>query len=627
MVKLVNLLVSAINGKDIEVVFNKELDKLTAETKANFEISVNNASALASSAYTVTLDEKDAKKVHITLADTSALDNGAYVSIKVKKEVLDTKLKPLAEDTTKTLTFVDNSAAKIEKVVVDGNDLKVTFNDYVSAVGLVKVNGVAKTPVVATSPYTKVVTVTNGAQGLGNGTYTVQLANVEDIANINGTGNTNVTSFANDSFVISSETVAPSVSKVEKVDANTFKLTFNKDVTVPTVTAKKGGLDLTVSAVNATGDAKVWTVDVADNGGVKLYNTNETLASLAVNVSGFKAVSNNVVGDASNHTVTLSQDTEAPTVQTRFSEVAHDAVKGDVFHIYLNEEVTLEDASKIVVTDKDGIRKTVTGAAVIADANGDDTILEVEVTGLQTANNFPVGNYTVSLGAGAIADLSSNKNVTTSVALAKTGAVVSDLSVSASASGNVITIPYATDMTNSALDKANYAIDNKSLPAGTLVYFDSNKQTVKIELPESSILNNDDIALSISSNVVSTSGAKLNAASRNQVVSGLVDNVKPTLVSAKKLTSTTIEATFSENLAPVLDRASSQNDFVVKVNGVNFTVTAVTDGSAGDKKVVLTVDPFNVDQTITVAMADSAIEIADIATNTATAKTSVTATK
>lgn len=618
--------VKAINGKDLEVTFSKSVDKLTAETKANYEISINNASALAAGSYTVAVDEEDTKKVHVTLADGVALDNGAYVSVKVKKAVSDTNLKPLNEDVTKTLTFVDNTSANIQKVEVDGNDLKVTFNDYVSAVGLVKVDGVTKTAVIA-SPYSKTVVVTNGAQGLSNGTYNVQFANVEDIANIVGPGSTNATTFTSGNFTISSDSISPIVSKVEKVDQDTFKLTFNKAVTAPTVTIKKNGLDLT-PAVVATNDAKVWTVNVSDNGGVKVYNDGESTVTLTANISGFKATSNNVVGDVTTQTVTLSKDTTGPVVETRFNEIADTPAAGtnEVFNIKFNEVITAQDAGKIVLTDKDGIRKAISSATIVADANGDNTILQVESSAVQTAGVINDGTYKLALGAGTVKDTAANDSAATTVTITKSGAAASDLTVTATASGNVITIPYGTPMGNSALELANYKIDNAALPAGSTVYFDGTKNTVKIELPAGSIAKTESVILTVSPSVIAESGAKLTPASRNQVVSGLVDNVKPTLVSAKKLTATTIEATFSENLDVVANSATSQNDFVVKVNGVPFTVTAVTDG-ARDNKVVLTVADFNVDQNVTVTMADSAIEIADIATNTAVAKTSVTATK
>ncbi|MBG0917842.1 hypothetical protein [Exiguobacterium sp. SRB7LM] len=625
--------VKAINGKDHVVEFNKSVDKITAENKANYEISVNNGAALAAADYTVAVDEKDPTKVKITLADGSALSNGAYVSVKVKKAILDTNLKPLADDFTKTFTFVDNSAATIEKVEVDGSNLKVTFNDYVSAVGLVKVNGVVvdSADLSALSPYSKELVITGGATGLANGTYSVQIANVKDIANVNsgGVASPNLTTFTSGNFTISNVTVAPTVSKVEKVDENTFKITFNKAVTAPTVTTKKNGLSLDTT-VNATGDAKVWNVDVADNGGVLLYNTGETSVNLALNISGFKAVSDNVVGDAVNQSVTLSKDTAGPVVETRFNEIVDVDATGtvdEVFNIKFNEVIQNPVQGNIILTDKDGIRRTVTSATIVADANGANTILQVKSTAIQTAGAINAGTYTLSLGAGTVEDLAGNDLSSTVVSFTKSTGTTTDFAVTATAAANVITLPFGTPMTNSAIDLSNYKLDNKALPAGTIAYFDGSKQQVKIELPAGTIARSQDAVLTVSSSVVSEAGAKLDTASRNQVISGLIDNVKPTLVSAKKLTSTTVEVTFSENLAAVVDAANTQDDFVVKVNGVNFAVTAVADGTANDNKVVLTVADYNVDQTLTVAMADATINIADIATNTVEAKTVVTATK
>ncbi|WDH75364.1 hypothetical protein PTI97_11100 [Exiguobacterium marinum] len=625
--------VKAINGKDHVVEFNKAVDEITAENKANYEISVNNAAALLAADYTVTVDEKDPTKVHITLADGSALSNGAYVSVKVKKAILDKNLKPLADDYTKTFTFVDNSAATIEKVEVDGNDLKVTFNDYISAVGLVKVNGAVKAATAA-SPYSKELVISGGATGLANGAYTVQIANVEDIANVNGVGSTNLTTFTSGNFTISDVTVAPMVSKVEKVDEDTFKITFNKGVTAPTVTTKKNGLSLDTT-VNATADAKVWEVDVADNGGVLLYNAGETSVNLALNISAFKATSDNVVGDAVNQSVTLSKDTAGPVVETRFNEIVDidaGATVDEVFNIKFNEEIQNVVPANIILTDKDGIRRAVTNATIVNDANSNATILQVKSTAIQsstapTTGSILAGTYTLSLGAGTVEDMAGNDLSSTTVSFTKATGTTTDFAVTATAAGNVITLPFGTPMTNSAIDLSNYKLDNKALPAGTIAYFDGSKEDVTIELPAGSIARSQDAVLTVSSNVVSEAGAKLDTASRNQVISGLLDNVKPTLVSAKKLTSTTVEVTFSENLDTFTDGSTFQDDYIVKVNGVNFTVSAVADGTASDNKVVLSVPAYNVDQTLTVTMADSNITIADAEGNTAVAKTSVTATK
>ncbi|WP_269317695.1 hypothetical protein [Exiguobacterium sp. KJ 601] len=628
--------VKAINGKDHVVEFNKSVDKITAENKANYEISVNNGAALAAAAYTVAVDEKDPTKVKITLADGSALNNGAYVSVKVKKAILDKNLKPLADDFTKTFTFVDNSAAEIEKVEVDGSNLKVTFNDYVSAVGLVKVNGVVKAATAA-SPYSKELVISGGATGLDNGTYSVQIANVKDIANVNSAGvaSPNLTTFTSGNFTISNVTVAPTVSKVEKVDEDTFKITFNKAVTQPTVVAKKNGLDLSVATPVTGAGGKEWTVTVSNNGGVMLYNTGETSVNLALNISAFKAVSDNVVGDAVNQSVTLSKDTAGPVVEARFNEIVDadtTATVDEVFNIKFNEVIQNAVPANIILTDKDGIRRAVSSATIVADANGDLTILQVKSTAIQsstapTTGSILAGTYTLSLGAGTVEDMAGNDLSSTTVSFTKATGTTTDFAVTATAAANVITLPFGTPMTNSAIDLSNYKLDNKALPAGTIAYFDGSKQQVKIELPAGTIARSQDAVLTVSSNVVSEAGAKLDTASRNQVISGLLDNVKPTLVSAKKLTSTTVEVTFSENLASVTDAANTQDDFVVKVNGVNFAVSAVTDGTANDNKVVLTVSDYNVDQALTVAMADATINIADMANNTVEAKTVVTATK
>lgn len=624
--------VSAINGKDLVVDFTTSLDDVTAEDKSNYEISINNAAALATTDYSVAIDENDASKVNITLADGIALDNGAYVTIKVKKNVLSDKLVALESDVTKTLTYVDTTSAAIQEVVVNGNNLEVTFNDYVSSVGLVKVNNVSKT-ITPITAYSKTVVVVDGAKDLGNGTHTVQFANVEDIANINGAGNTNVSAFATSNFTVTSDTVSPVVSKIESVDSDTFKITFNKGVTAPTVTAKKNGNDLTILNVNPTAATNVWTVDVDDNGGVLLYAAGETSTQLSVNVSGHKALSNNVVGDAVNLAVTLTQDTAGPAVQTRFNEIVDLGVAGtpnEVINVRFNEVITLADASKIVLTDKDGVRKAINvgGATVVADGNLANTILQINADSIETSGEINAGTYTISLGAGTVEDASSNANATSTFAVTKSTSSSSDLAVTALASGNTITIPFATPMTSSALQLANYKIDNKSLPAGTLIYFSGDKETVTIELPNGSIANSDNVVLSVSTSVVSESGAKLNTASRNQIVSGLVDNVQPTLVSAKKLTSTTMELTFSENLDDAtIASSAADNDFVVKVNGVTFGYTTASD-IANDNKLVLTTAAYNTTQNVTVATTSVSanVDVADTIGNKLKLGTTVTAT-
>lgn len=606
--------VEAKNGKDLVLTFNKPLDELTAENKANYELKINNASALAAGNYTVELDENDKTKVHVTLADSSKLANGSYVTVKASKEILTSELKKQADDVTKAFTFVDLSAPKVTKVEKVGNNVKVTFDDYVSAVGLVKVNGVVKDKTVA-SPFSKEVIITNGALNLGNGTYTVELANVSDIASV-----VNTTSFATGSFTITDDTVAPVISKVEKTADNKFKIEFNKDVTAPTVSVTKNGFALNQSVSKI--DNRTYEVTVSNNGGVTLYNSGETTVALSVAISGYKAVSNNIVGDASVQSVTLSKDTTAPSIVSRFNEI-----KAEAFEIHFDETLKSADETKIVLTDKNGVRKSVASATIVNNASGEAKVLRVESTDILEAGVIVEGKYTLALSKGAVKDLADNESAATTVEFTKSVQSATEIAVSATAANNVITIPYGVAMTNSAINLANYKLDNKALPAGSVIYFSGNKATVVIELPAGSIERTQAAVFSIDSAVTSEAGAKVNAASSNQIIaSGLVDNVRPTLTSAKKINETTIELTFSENLGSVEDVLNNRNDFVVKVNGVTFNTSAIVDGTSGDNKVRLTVPAYNVAQTVTVATATADLNVADVQGNLIVGGSSVTAT-
>lgn len=611
------------NQKEFFVNFSAAVDELTAQNKANYEVKINNV-VLSSAAYTVEVDETNANRVNIVLNDSTAntLSNGSFVTISVSDDILDSNLAPIAKEFEKTITIADTQAPQISTVEVEGNNLVVTFNDYVESVGLVQVNGVNKTPVAISAP-TKKVTVTNGAQNLANGTYTVQFANVSDIATP-----ANITAFTTANFTISDDVTVPAVEKLEQVSDNTFKVVFNKTVTAPTVEVKRNGLNLTSSVSSISGEPNEYLVTVSDNGGVVVYDKNATSTTLAVSVSAFKDA-NNTVGNAATQNITLNKDTTAPTVVTRFNQVS-DISGADYFDIRFNEAVTALDASKIIFRDKDGVRQSITSSNIVADTDGKNTILRLGVSTERdaTTGDVEAGTYAITLGAATVKDLSGNSNAATDVSIVKSGSTSSDVDATVAASANTLTVAYSADMSNTALSASNYKLNNAALPTGSTLFFDTNKRTVKIQLPAGSIASTGAAVLTISENVVSETGAKVDSADRNLVTSGtLTDNVKPVLTSAKKSTSTTVEVTFSEALSAVGNTATTQDDFVVEVNGVEFAVSAVTDGTAGDNKVTLTVGAYNVDQTLTVRMADAGINIADVAGNTVTTKTAVTATK
>lgn len=609
--------VSAINARELVVAFNQPIDKLTAEVEANYVIEVNN-SALATTAYAATVDADDDTKVNVLLNEASTLDTGDYVDFKVKKEVLSKTLKSLEADATEAFSFVDTTAPVVTGIEVDGNDVKVTFNEYLTAIDLIKINGVSvSVPSLAT--HAKEITLANAASGLAEGTHTITFANVADNQS---TPNTAV--FLSETFTTTVDNSAPVVSKVEAVDSDTFKVTFSKNVTTPTVTVKKSGLSLNASV---SGSNKEYTVDVSDNGGVKLYDTNETAATLEVNISAYKDAVNNIVGDTTTTNVELSKDGEAPTVVSRFNEIVDkDATPAvnEVFNIQFSEVLGSSNAAKIILKDKDGIKQAIDSAAVVADTDGNNTILQIESAAIQTTGEIDPGTYTLELAAGAVEDSATNANAAATVTFTKEGAIAPAITPTISASGATISINYNTDMTDSAIKLENYKIDNVALPTGTIIYFETDNQHVKIELPDESIEVSEDVLFGIDTDVLSTVGGEIASASLNTVLPGLKDNVDPVLVSAKKVNGTTIELTFSEDLDTYTDGSTYQDDFVVTVNGLELTISATAGAS---DKVTLTVDNYNVDQEVEVKTADASMTLADAEGNTVVAKTTVTATK
>jgi hypothetical protein len=631
----------AINAKDVVISFNSLLDKVTAEDLTNYVVKVNNATALtAGTDYTVEVDEKDAKKVNVVLSDAKSLNHGDYLTVTVKKTVLTNLLKGLEKDSVTSSTFTDTAAPTVVKSEINGADIVVTFDDYVTKVGLVKVNNnsvdVTALNAALALNASKTVTLAGAATGLATGSHTVSLGNVTDF-------NANNTVFVTSAVTVSDDTVKPSVASLTKLGQYSFVMKFNKEVTAPVITAKKNGYGLTVVSVVAkdgagTDDEYVVTVDNALP--VEVYAAGETSVNLALTATGYQSVSNDMYGDVFAGSVTLTTDTVAPTVVTRFSKVVERGIVGSEdqgFEFQFSEilDPATIDETKVVLKNKDGVRLdpanyTVT---VVADADAALTKLRVESTDVDTVTGIiDAGTYTVELGAGTVADSAGNVNASTSVTFTKSGAVSTDIDLTGAitAAGNTIDIAYGEIMTNSATTLSNYKLDNKALPAGTLIYFDGDKTKVQIKLPAGSIVSTSDVLFTISSSVVGEDGSEIEAADLNTVLTGLLDNVKPVLVSATKVDGTHIKLTFNEALAiQGADDALLQNDVVIKVNGSTLAVTGNAVTAANAKSIVLTVAAYNTAQSITVTTATGSatliLNLADVQGNLITSGTTVTA--
>ncbi|MDC0761635.1 SwmB domain-containing protein [Brevibacillus sp. AG] len=604
--------VDALNAKEIVVDFDDELDTVTAEDESNYEVKVNNSVVTA---FTTTVDSTDKTKAVIAL--TNPLKTGDYVSVTVKKTVLNKNLSGLEKDETKTFSFVDTAAPVVKSVQVKGNDVVVSFDEYVGSIGLITIDN-KNVNVPSTTPAVKEITLTGAATGLTAGQHTIAFANVKDIQ----APTPNNASYLTKTFEVTVDAAAPTVTKVEAAGEYRFKVVFDKEVSVPNaVSVKKNGYALisSLTPVDGAGTDDEYYVSVADNGQVKVYGDTETTTNLTVTVNGYKALNNNMFGNEFTSTVTLSKDGAAPTIVNRFSKVVNKAATGpanEVFQVQFSEELTTTvDATKIVLKDKDGVKKSITSANVVADANGKNTIVEVDANSVETAAGvIDAGTYTIDFGAGAVKDLGQNPNAAASVSIVKSGSAQGeiDLTSAISVANNVITINFGKDMAPAAAVASNYKLNGQEIKANA-IYFDTNKQIVKIELQDETIASNGGALLSIADSVVAVDGSKLNVASKDIVVNGFTDNVDPTLVSAKKESSTSLVLTFSEDVV-VANDAAHLDDFVVKVNGTVVAPTAIAGGT--DKKVTLTLPEYNTTQTVTVATYKSDLNTKDGQGNT-----------
>lgn len=213
--------VEALNLKQVKVTFNKEVDKASAETAANYKVYNNGASTDLVGAGSVAL-QSDKKSVVVTL--TTALNNGQTAKV-VVENVKDTAAKAIAKYENENVVVSDTTVPTVVGVSVTGpRTISVEFsepvkdavaNDFAVDGGNYIVTGVAVD--------NNKVSVTVGVD-LTVGEHNVKVggAGVADFA-----GYKPVT--ATKSFTFVKDETAP-VATVKSVSPTQVKISFNKPV-------------------------------------------------------------------------------------------------------------------------------------------------------------------------------------------------------------------------------------------------------------------------------------------------------------------------------------------------------------------------------------------------------------
>lgn len=564
--------VKAINATQVEVTFNKAVDKTVAENEGNYAINEYTPSEalLSEDGKVATLTFSAANKVEVT--------DGVVV---VQPIQLASDADKSTAKFTKVLTFEDTVKPEIVSVEAKtsgstASELTVTASEPIES-SLAKVNGNYYTVTFVG----KVGTIT-GLSLEANKSHTIELINLTDKGG-------NVTVQTSKSFNLSVDAAAPTVSLAPQGD-NDIVLTFNKPMNVSTVVSaltsdsvkdellNTVGYTGPVTAVAGSNDTK-FVIDVT----ASLYaNQNSRTLSVVLPGTMKDKLGNSFV--AGTKTVTLSKDAVKP-VATDFKIVKNSDGQVTKLEVYFSEELKANASTALpTIVNENGVAVDVAnflgGLSADAVVKGDKKVVYTAATPAVIS-----GKYAFSFGSDLVSDLAFTANTSASFNhtfdFGKLNAGTFSLlqaNVTAPAK-NQIRVNFVSSVkggavANSATDLSNYTLGGKPLPADTKITLDSDQKIATIVLPEETFAKTDDATVITVSNVEALNGNKLNS------FKGTVktfDNVKPVLSSAVLNSDDTLTIGFSEelNLVPL------QTNFVVTINNVEVPLEGTVSAGVG----------------------------------------------
>ena len=606
--------VSAINASQFTVVFNKAVDKVSAETVSNYKV---NQVALVGG---TDLAKLQADNVTVIVTVNTAFTNNVGYSLEVVKDVIKD-----ATDSTKTApvsitSFLANDKAvptvvsAIASSATNTRTVAVTFNEPITSATSVKIDGVAAT--VTTAPGTIVsgnsdkITVT-AAQDLAAGTsHTISFYNVTDNAANASSSFTPVTA----NFTVTSDIVAPVLKSVTAYSENKVLLTFDKKVNVATGAFTINSVGVAAGTFTATGAADPNSDNniVLTIAGIS-YGTDNTRA-LVVDAKNVKDLSGNLMTAVTNQAVTLTKDVVKPTFVS--NEVASTNLKLFVkFNEDLANNAAVGTAYTLINSKGQDVSANIASSRTLkADkaTQAAGPYLEINLTAALAADT-----YTLSIPASTVTDNSAAFNPLDAYSFSFATSAVTDTTTftAAVAQGgtNQFTVTYSKAVlggavAGSATDPGYYLLDNTTLPTGTTITLDSaTSKVATITLPSGSVVAPNTVTLAVSG-VKSQGGGTVTANSGSVAI---VDNTKPTLVSAEATGATTVVLTFSE---PVSVAGLSAGDYVLS-DGVSYTAQSATVATAAGTKVTLTVPSMAATTQNAMKITVLAGEISDAAAN------------
>ncbi|MED4780349.1 hypothetical protein [Brevibacillus choshinensis] len=588
--------VSAINATQLEVKFSKAVKESTVLNTATGKLLTNvDIQGLAGAQALVGTSDaalsEDGKTLTITTVAGDFFKGDYTVTVKAAVTDVDgkaiapfSKVISVGEEVKPTIATATAKTAGASATAVT-----ITFSEPVKANSVVKIDGVQEG--VTAYGLETVVNVANPLDATKQ--HTIEVVNLQD-----GAGNT--TPIATKTFTVDVDVNAPQVSSVEAKGDKAILVTFNKKVKVASLAGKVNAIDaasfapITLdAAVAATPGATTTDTQVLIPVTSTLYSN---ATSKTVNVM-FSAGIEDALGNkgaAVQKTVTLTKDATAPSV-TGVTFAKNTA--GDVtsLTINLNEGLAAMNAAavtaaagKVKVLAPDGTDVTATfvdaaGSVTPVAAYATKVVLETG-TAADVANLQP-GKYTIIVQSGFATDKSEAGNASTAftgtvefgVTAPSTGWTIPAAGVvSDNANTNVITVPFGVvvkggAVAGSATDVANYSINGKALPAGTIIVLNAAKDEATITIPAETYAKTDAAAIFTVANVQNASGVAVTPFTKTLQVT---DNTAAVLNSGVLNADNSVTLGFNETLTT----HPAAGDFEVSINGTVVTAALAQAG-------------------------------------------------
>ncbi|WP_203364729.1 S-layer protein [Bacillus sp. REN10] len=574
----------AINGKQLLVKFNKEVNKNSAETDANYLLKKNGVAAplTATTDYTTKVQE-DGKSVLITLTTPIQKTESAVFTVTVEDILVKGSLTDKFPVYTTTVTVHDTVAPTITEVSAktagaEADSVTIKFSEPV-AQPTVKVNGTTKSVKLAADGLSG--TIENLSLETGK-THSIEAINLTDLSG-------NVTGSTTKTFEVTKDTAAPAYS-ISTVSDGQIKLTFDKKMDVDSVVSgvllKKEDLnDLATSAYAVTESTvasekgKVFYVDI-DKSVFDPYTSKKSYSFTVMTKNTVKDSLGNKMA-ATSQVVKLTKDEVEPKLQS--VEYIKNS-KGEVTTLLLKYDEVLKAAPTTItgLTAKNvttGAVVDILGTTPTASLLDDKKTVRINID-KTTAAVVKSGKLEVSVAAGYVTDiaLTGNESKTQKLVVDFGAGAASELKVNVAsvAKSNQIVATFDDEVTYaSATNPANYSVNGLALPADTTITFDTaTKKEVAITLPAEFIKEDDAGAVFRVQNVATPSGTQVSV---NQTVVSVADNAGPVIVKAKSSLNTngTLTLGFDEKVAPIDATLTSDlalADLKLSLNGELVTI-------------------------------------------------------